>query len=359
MASSDIMLLKELAIAILIFVISHIFFRSLLKTHDHRKLPPGPRGWPILGALPLLGPMPHVTLAKWAKNYGPVMCLKMGVHNMVVASTPDAARAFLKTLDVNFSNRPSHAGPTHMAYDSQDMVFSDYGPKWNLLRKLSNLHMLGGKALDDWSEVRAAELGHMLRSMFDSSRKGEAVVVPELLSHAIVNMIGQVILRRRVFETHGSESNEFKDMVVEHMTVAGYFNIGDFIPFLSWLDLQGIERRMKRVNKKFDLLLIRMIEEHQALNHERKGKPDFLDVLMAQQENADGERLTITNIKALLLDLFTAGTDTSSSIIEWALSEMLKNPSIMKRAHEEMDQVKTVPLSARISPRLSPTSYPS
>lgn len=38
-------------------------------------------------------------------------------------------------------------------------------------------------------------------------------------------------------------------------------------------------------------------------------------------------------------NLFTAGTDTSSSIIEWSLAEMLKKPSIMKKAHEEMDQV--------------------
>lgn len=37
--------------------------------------------------------------------------------------------------------------------------------------------------------------------------------------------------------------------------------------------------------------------------------------------------------------MFTAGTDTASSIIEWALAEILKNPSILKRAHEEMDQV--------------------
>lgn len=37
--------------------------------------------------------------------------------------------------------------------------------------------------------------------------------------------------------------------------------------------------------------------------------------------------------------MFTAGTDTSSSVIEWAISEMLKNPTILKRAQEEMDQV--------------------
>lgn len=334
----DTFLLRELVAAIVVFFITRFSIRLLFK-NPSRKLPPGPKGWPIVGALPLLGTMPHVALAKMAKQYGPVMYLKMGTCDMVVASTPDAARAFLKTLDINFSNRPPNAGATHLAYDAQDMVFAHYGPRWKLLRKLSNLHMLGGKALDDWAQVRVIELGHMVQAMYESSKQGEPVVVSELLTYAMANMIGQVILSRRVFVTHGEESNEFKDMVVELMTSAGFFNIGDFIPSIAWLDLQGIERGMKKLHKRFDVLLTKMIEEHTASAHERKGKPDFLDVVVANQDNSDGERLNLTNIKALLLNLFTAGTDTSSSIIEWALTEMLKNPSILKRAYDEMDQV--------------------
>ncbi|CAJ1965416.1 unnamed protein product [Sphenostylis stenocarpa] len=333
-------LVREIAASILIYLVTLFSMRTVFKRHA-RKLPPGPRGWPVVGALPLMGSMPHVTLAKMAKKYGPVMYLKMGTNNMVVASTPAAARAFLKTLDLNFSNRPPNAGATHLAYDAQDMVFAHYGSRWKLLRKLSNLHMLGGKALDDWGKVRDEEMGYMLGSMYDCSKRGEAVVVPEMLTYSMANMIGQVILSRRVFETKGSESNEFKDMVVELMTVAGYFNIGDFIPFLAKLDLQGIERGMKQLHKKFDSLLTKMIEEHVASKNKRKNKPDFLDVVMAYyaEEDTHGEKLSLVNIKALLLNLFTAGTDTSSSIIEWSLAEMLYNPSIMKKAHEEMDQV--------------------
>ncbi|XVE78992.1 hypothetical protein DITRI_Ditri14bG0022400 [Diplodiscus trichospermus] len=334
----DNFLLRELSSATVLFFITRYFIRVLLK-NSNRKLPPGPKGWPIVGALPLLGSMPHVTLAKLAKKYGPVMYLKMGTCNMVVASTPDAARAFLKTLDLNFSNRPPNAGATHLAYNSQDMVFADYGPRWKLLRKLSNLHMLGGKGLKDWSQVRAVELGHMLRAMCESSQKGEPVIVPEMLTYAMANMIGQVILSRRVFVTKGSESNEFKDMVVELMTSAGFFNIGDFIPSIAWMDLQGIEREMKKLHKRWDVLLTKMMEEHAKTAQERKGKPDFLDIIMANRENSDGEKLSLTNVKALLLNLFTAGTDTSSSIIEWALAEIMKNPKILKKAHEEMDKV--------------------
>ena len=300
MMALDIFLIRELVAAIIVFFITRFSIRSLLKKPS-RRLPPGPKGWPIIGALPLLGNMPHVALAKMSKKYGPVMYLKMGTCDMVVASTPDSARAFLKTLDMNFSNRPPNAGATHLAYDAQDMVFADYGPRWKLLRKLSNLHMLGGKALDDWTQVRNIELGHMIQAMYESSKQRDQVVVPEMLTFAMANMIGQLILSRRVFVTHGSESNEFKDMVVELMTSAGLFNIGDFIPSIAWLDLQGIERGMKRLHKRFDVLLTKMIEEHSSSAHERKGKPDFLDIVMANRENSVGERLTLTNIKALLL----------------------------------------------------------
>ncbi|KAK7400999.1 hypothetical protein VNO78_12308 [Psophocarpus tetragonolobus] len=332
--------LKEIAYSIVIFFITRFSILTLLKNHNHPKLPPGPRGWPIVGALPLLGSMPHVTLANMAKKYGPVMYLKLGTNNMVVASTPSAARAFLKTLDLNFSNRPPNAGATHLAYDAQDMVFAHYGSRWKLLRKLSNLHMLGGKALEDWSQVREKEMSYTLRAMCDCSKRSEVVVVAEMLTYSMANMIGQVILSRRVFETKGLESNKFKDMVVELMTIAGYFNIGDFIPILAKLDLQGIERQMKQLHKKFDVLLTRMIEEHVGSSHKRKDKPDFLDMIMAHYSGKiDGEKLSLTNIKALLLNLFTAGTDTSSSIIEWSLAEMLNNPNIMKKAHEEMDKV--------------------
>nr|AFR67330.1 flavonoid-3',5'-hydroxylase [Platycodon grandiflorus] len=360
MAIDTIIIFRELSAAILIYLLTHFFIRFLIpfaKPSHPGQLPPGPRGWPIIGALPQLGTMPHVALANMARKYGPIMYLKLGSSGMVVASNPEAARAFLKTLDANFSNRPIDAGPTYLAYNAQDLAFSDYGPKWKLLRKLCNLHMLGAKALEDWAHVRTVEVGHMLQAMCEcsSGSKGynKPVVVPEMLTYAIANMIGRVILSRRAFNIVTSKldsssssssilesASEFHHMVVELMTMAGLFNIGDFIPSIAWMDLQGIRRGMKIIQKKFDELLMRMITEHTESAHERRGNPDFLDILMAaNRENSGESQLSIINIKALLLDLFTAGTDTSSSIIEWALTEMLNNPRILNRAQEEMDQV--------------------
>lgn len=295
----DALLVRELGVAVLIFFITHVSIRLIIRNNS-KNLPPGPRGWPILGALPLLGSMPHVTLSNMSKKFGPIMFLKMGTCNTVVALSPDAAQAFLKTLDHNFLNRPRISGATHLGYNAQDLVFANYGPKWKLLRKLTYQHMLGGKALNDWAHVRTREIKHVLRAMNECATKGELVEVSDLLSCAITNMVSQVVLSRRIFSNKGSESKEFKDMVVEFMTISGV-NIGDFVPCIAWMDLHGVVGKMKRLHKRFDVFLIKIIEEHVKSSHERKGNPDFLDIVMANGEDPNGERLTLCNIKALLL----------------------------------------------------------
>lgn len=298
----DAFLLRDIVVAIFIFFISHFTIRLTLGSSSKRKIPPGPRGWPILGALPLMGNMPHVTLTNMAKKFGPIMYLKMGTCDTVVASSPEAARAFLKTLDHNFLKRPTIAGAIHMGYNCEDLVFAEHGPKWRLRRKIATTHVFGGKAILDWAHLRATEGKHMVRVIHECEKQGEPIEVGAFLSCAITNMVSQLALGQRMFAYKGSESKELKDMVVEFMTLSGANNIGDFIPSIAWMDLQGVVGKMKRLHKRFDEFLSKSIEEHGKSAHERKGKPDFVDILMASgEEDPSGERLSFTNIKALLL----------------------------------------------------------
>jgi hypothetical protein len=39
----------------------------------------------------------------------------------------------------------------------------------------------------------------------------------------------------------------------------------DFIPYLNWLDLQGINKRMKKIHKTFDEFAEKIIDDH--VNH--------------------------------------------------------------------------------------------
>lgn len=74
-----------------------------------QKLPPGPKPWPIIGNLNLLGSIPHQSLHTLALKYGELMSLKFGSKPVLVASSPEMAKEFLKTHDIVFASRPTTA----------------------------------------------------------------------------------------------------------------------------------------------------------------------------------------------------------------------------------------------------------
>lgn len=153
---------------VLLYILFKVFFKER-QHHGYSRLPypPGPRPWPVVGNLPQLGTMPHQSLAAMAKTYGPLMQLRLGYVNVVVAASASVAMEFLKKHDANFSNRPPNSGAKHMAYNYQDMVFAPYGPRWRLLRKICSVHLFSAKALDNFHRVREVSLSphkHLLSS---------------------------------------------------------------------------------------------------------------------------------------------------------------------------------------------------
>lgn len=133
-----------------------IFIYRLMKKAPSTSLPlpPGPKPWPIIGNMPDLGPAPHHSIAALARTYGPLMYLKLGFVDVVVAASATVAEQFLKIHDANFSNQPPNAGAKYIAYNYQDMVFAPYGPRWRLLRKIASVHLFSGKAMDDFTHLR-------------------------------------------------------------------------------------------------------------------------------------------------------------------------------------------------------------
>ncbi|XP_065878611.1 flavonoid 3'-monooxygenase-like [Euphorbia lathyris] len=330
---------------ILFSLISAIFIYFLFfRTRTSLPLPPGPRPWPILGNLPHLGPKPHQSIAALARTYGPLMHLRMGFVDVVVAASSSVATQFLKVHDANFSSRPPNSGAKHVAYNYQDLVFAPYGPRWRMLRKISSVHLFSAKALDDFRHVRQHEVGILIRALVSCGPE-RAVNLGQLLNLCATNALGRVMIGRRVFGDGSGggdpKADEFKSMVVELMTLAGVFNIGDFIPSLEWLDLQGVAAKMKKLHKRFDGFLSEIVEEHKVMR--RGTHKDMLTTLISlkEEEADDGEggKITDTEIKALLLNMFTAGTDTTSSTVEWAIAELIRHPKILTQLRRELDTI--------------------
>ena len=178
------------------------------------------------------------------------------------------------------------------------------------------------------------EVAVLIRAIANENSK--LVNLGQLLNVCTVNALGRVLLGRRVFGDGSgggdAKADEFKSMVVEMMVLAGVFNIGDFIPALEWLDLQGVAAKMKKLHKRFDAFFTTIVEEHKA-NTLGQHK-DLLSTLLSLKEVAhdEGEKLTDTEIKALLL--VTINLSPFNSLIFWPIFLFeLKNNSRYTQLH--------------------------
>ncbi|KAF3776951.1 Flavonoid 3'-monooxygenase [Nymphaea thermarum] len=306
------------------------------------RLPPGPTGWPLIGSLLALGPMPHHSIAELAKRYGPILSLRLGTTTVVATCSASAACEFLKHNDANFLSRPRNATAKHMAYDSHDMVWADYGPKWRSLRKICAVNLFSNKVLDEFRHVREKEVEILAALLARDAKAGKSVGVGEALNVCMTNALGKVLIGRRVLEG-GEDAGEFRRMVLEVMQLAGVFNIGDFVPSLEWMNLMGVAKKMKALHRRLDGFLQRILDEH-ACSSGVGGQGDLLSFLVRLKDDPvsldglDG-KLTDTDIKALLFDLFTAGTDTSTSTVEWAIAELIRRPHIQKKVQAQLDSI--------------------
>ena len=111
-ASEYVFLYCSIASFVTIVVLRWLF------SHDKIELPPGPRRLPIIGNLgELIGTHPHVRLMNLAQKYGPLMYLKLGQRDCIVASSPEMAKEFLKNQDANFCGRP-HVMQAEIVYQN-------------------------------------------------------------------------------------------------------------------------------------------------------------------------------------------------------------------------------------------------
>ncbi|PKA55677.1 Premnaspirodiene oxygenase [Apostasia shenzhenica] len=339
-------LFLPIIIAFFLFLVKALLSKNLTRTRKPSSddLPPGPWKLPFIGSLHhLVGGNSHRRFRQLAETHGPILHLKLGEVDLVVVSSPELAREVAKTRDLCFAARPQLTAGNILFNGHHGIATAPHGHYWSEIRKLCATELLSAKRVKSFAPIREEEAQNLIMAIL--RKTGSPVNLSEMLPYYT-----NAATVRAAFGREMEEKERFLAMMKEMMRVCSGFALVDLFPSLSFLGAAtGLRRRMKKVWKEMDEVLEKVLGEEGDRRREAAGEEDIdegvenslVRILKRVKENGEFVKATLTrdNIKAIIVDMFAGGTDTTTITIIWALTEVLRHPKIMHKVQEEISKV--------------------
>ncbi|XP_062078743.1 cytochrome P450 71D11-like [Humulus lupulus] len=326
--------------SIVVFMVMKMLLKNSQNSSSASKLPPGPWKLPIVGNIhQLIGPLIHQTLGDLAMKHGPLMYLRVGEVPTIVISSPEYAKEVMRVHDITFASRPSNLFARIIFHDCTDLAFAPYGEYWRQLRKIFMQELLSAARVQSFKPIREEEMFNFIESI--SSNLGDVINLNERLNMLMYNIISRAACGRT-----RSHNEEFLSVLMETTEVSIGFELADLFPSVKLFSQMSRSRpKLERLTQRAARIFEDIIHEHkQKMPIDRNGDgetdEDLVDVLLKFHDKDDlGFSLTSQNIYAIIFDIFGAGIETTATSVEWAMSEMMKNPRTMKKAQDEVREV--------------------
>ncbi|BAU01758.1 Cytochrome P450 [Vigna angularis] len=323
----------------LTFMVLLFSWNFFFKTRRFWNLPPGPFSFPIIGNLHQMRQPLHRTFHALSQKHGKVFSLWFGSRFVVIVSSLEAAQECFTKNDIVLANRPRFLAGKYIGYNNTTVAVSPYGDHWRNLRRIMSLEVLSTHRLNCFLEIRRDEIMRLVRKLAYDSRNGFAKVeLKSSFSEMTFNTIMRMVSGKRYYGedcdvSDVEEARQFRGIIKELVAVGGANNPGDFLALLRWFRFDDLEKKLKRISKRTDAFLQGLIDE----NRNRKQSANtMIDHLLTQQQSQP-EYYTDEIIKGLALVIIMAGTDTSAVTLEWAMSNLLNHPEMLKKAKRELD----------------------
>ncbi|XP_072989667.1 indole-2-monooxygenase-like [Typha latifolia] len=226
------------------------------------------------------------------------MLLQLGEIPTLVVSSPEMARVVMRTHDHIFASRPLLKGFDILLYGAKDIAFTPYCEHWKQEKKLCTMHLLNTKKVESFKHVKEEEVRFAIAKIYKAQESSKPINLSKLLDDFANDTICRVV--------------------------------------------SGFSFRTRKLAKRWDDVLEYVIKEH-SMNRDKNNRQessDFVDVLLSLEDDLHMKYgLTKDHLKALLLDMFLGGTDTSYITLEWAIAELVKNLEAMKKLQEEVRRI--------------------
>ncbi|WVZ53701.1 hypothetical protein U9M48_004606 [Paspalum notatum var. saurae] len=331
--------LLALLVSVLLLVLSKL--KSLLVSSKPKlNLPPGPWTLPVVGSLHHLVARPTIyrAMRELVQKHGPLMLLRFGEVKMVVVTSSEGAQEVMKTQDILFADRFLTATRGALTFDGNDIAAAPYGERWRQLRKICVLELLSATRVRSFRRIREEEVARFLEKLTAAASATTASATVDL-----TKMISMFINDAFMRESIGSRckyQDEYLDALNTAIRHTSTLSVADLFPSSRLMQaLSTGPRTVLACRNRIQRILEQIIRDKaEAMDRgEEEVAESFVGVLLrVQKERSTAIPLTNDTMVAVMFDMFAAGSETSSTTLNWCMTELVRSPAAMARSQAEV-----------------------
>ncbi|XP_051731720.1 cytochrome P450 2J2-like isoform X15 [Ctenopharyngodon idella] len=325
--------------AVLIFSCVFLLLSDYIRHKVPNNFPPGPWALPIIGHLHRISHAKiHLQVAKFAEKYGDILHIRILGPRIVILSGYKRVKEVYVQQGDNLADRPV-LPMIHDISEDKGLVAAN-GYKWKQQRRfaLSTLRNfgLGKKSLEPSIHLECRFLNEAI-----SNENGQPFDPQILLNNAVSNVICVLVFGNR-FEYSDHEFQSLLKNINEAVFLDGSFWAQLYNSF-PWLmrPLPGPHKKMFALWKGVINFVKEKVNAHRV-NFDPSNPRDYIDCFLAEMEKLKDDTAAgfdVENLCVCTLDLFVAGTESTSTTLYWGLLYMIKYPEIQVKVQEEIDRV--------------------
>ncbi|XP_072199110.1 cytochrome P450 2J2-like [Excalfactoria chinensis] len=319
-----------------IFLLVFLLVSDYMKRRKPKDFPPGPFSFPFVGNVQMMfAKDPMTAMQKINEKHGDIFSMQVGSMSFVIVNGLQMIKEALVTQGENFIDRPEF--PMNTEVFNKFGLLSSNGHLWKQQRRFTLTTLrnfgLGKRSLEE----RIQEECRFLTDAF-RDEQGNPFNPHLKINNAVSNIICSITFGNR-FEYHDEDFQKLLRLMDETVTLHGKImsQLYTFFPSIVKY-LPGSHQTVIKNGKLMKDFVCDVISKHKEDLNPSESR-DFIDSYLQEMAKPDGSDFCEDNLVACTLDLFFAGTETTSTTIRWALLFMAMHPEIQARVQAEIDAV--------------------